>query len=169
MPGFFELAEPAAYADTPDDAEYGCPCPAPDDQYLLEIDEGSVLLTHKTCGKSPRGDWWQDCLSLMQSPVTLAVVPYGGCDGSEWHGEYRCDCGVVAALALQPVGQVTSIELVIQSRKTADDPWRDNGGSIPGMFTEDAERLLAVTRRAWPDSEHRLIRRTTSILDEEIQ
>lgn len=170
MPILFGPTEGLQYPeDVPTADAYECPCPTPDDQYLLEIDEGSVLLAHKACGKAPRGDWWQDNLSLMQVPVTVTAVPYGTCDGSEWHGEHRCDCGKVAALTLQPVGQVTSIELVIQSRKATDDPWRDNGQSIPGMFTEDADRLLTLTRYAWPDREHRLIRRTTSVLDEEVQ
>lgn len=100
MSGFFEPSDPFAPADMLDPTECECPCPNPDDQYLLEIDEGSVLLTHKACGKAPLGDWWQDTLSLMQVPVTLTHEPYGNCDGSAWHGERRCDCGTVAVIEI---------------------------------------------------------------------
>ncbi|MCX4885930.1 phiSA1p31-related protein [Streptomyces sp. NBC_00847] len=47
-----------------------CPCPDPDDQYLMEIDAGSVFLTHKACGKQPRS-WLDDAFSLDRIPVTL--------------------------------------------------------------------------------------------------
>ncbi|MET7713726.1 phiSA1p31-related protein [Streptomyces sp. NPDC005407] len=93
--GFVDAPEPVA--EQQGDTTSTCGCAEPDDQYLLEIDEGSVHLTHQACGKPPRGDWWQDTLSLAQVPVTLTVEPYGNCDGTEWHGEHRCDCGVIAA------------------------------------------------------------------------
>ncbi|GAA3153712.1 phiSA1p31-related protein [Streptomyces rectiviolaceus] len=70
-----------------------CSCPTSDGQFLMEIDAGSVLLTHKACGKEPRGDY-HDLLNLPQIPVTVTATPYRNCDGSEWHGEYRCDCGI---------------------------------------------------------------------------
>jgi hypothetical protein len=47
-----------------------CPCPDPDDQYLLDVDAGSVGLTHKACGKQPR-QWLDDAFSLDRIPVTL--------------------------------------------------------------------------------------------------
>lgn len=95
---FFEPCDPFTDTETPHLSAHECPCPAPDDQYLLEIDEGGVLLTHKACGKTPRGDWWQESLSLMQVPVTLTHEPYGNCDGSRWHGEHQCDCGTIPCI-----------------------------------------------------------------------
>lgn len=77
----------------PASVDLECPCPDPDDQYLLEVDNGSVFLVHRTCGKQPRGDY-PDLVEMPSIPVTVTVEPYGNCDGSEWHGEYRCDCGV---------------------------------------------------------------------------
>ncbi|MDX3672668.1 phiSA1p31-related protein [Streptomyces europaeiscabiei] len=47
-----------------------CDCPDPDDQYLMEIDAGTVYLTHKACGRSPRA-WLDDAFSLDRVPVTL--------------------------------------------------------------------------------------------------
>ena len=65
----FELAGPLAEGQLhPADVE--CPCPNPDDQYLLEIDAGTVFLTHKACGKTPK-QWLDDAYSLDRIPVTL--------------------------------------------------------------------------------------------------
>ncbi|TXS50153.1 phiSA1p31-related protein [Streptomyces sp. t39] len=94
----FRPCNPFEEPEALDPSEYECPCPAPDDQYLLTIDEGGVFLTHKACGKAPRGDWWQESLSLTQVPVTLTHEPYGTCDGSQWHGEHQCDCGTIAVI-----------------------------------------------------------------------
>ncbi|MCL8016915.1 hypothetical protein [Streptomyces sp. AS02] len=89
----FPLVDDQAGADDDALADSECSCSQPDDQYLLEIDNGSVFLIHKACGKQPRGDY--TCLVEMP-PVQVTVVaePYGNCDGREWHGEYRCDCGI---------------------------------------------------------------------------
>lgn len=57
-------------ADAPDLDDLTCRCPAPDDQYLLEIDASSVFLTHKACGK-PVDDWAADALQLPPTAVTL--------------------------------------------------------------------------------------------------
>lgn len=74
-------------------ADVECSCPNPDDQYLLELDNGAVFLTHRACGKQPAGDY-TDLVEMLRIPVTVKAEPYGNCDGSEWHGEYRCDCGI---------------------------------------------------------------------------
>lgn len=88
----FELSEAPGPAQLhPSDFE--CQCKDPDDQYLMEIDGGGVDLTHKACGKRPRGDY-TDLMEMLQIPVTVQAQPYGNCDGSEWHGEHRCDCGI---------------------------------------------------------------------------
>jgi len=47
-----------------------CPCPDPDDQYLMQIDCGTVFLTHKACGKQPR-PWIDDAFGTDELPVTL--------------------------------------------------------------------------------------------------
>ncbi|MFE1949980.1 phiSA1p31-related protein [Streptomyces sp. NPDC059524] len=77
-------------ADDPHTDE--CSCPNDNSQYLLHIEEGGVYLVHKACGKQPRGDY-HDLITLDSLPVTVKELPYGGCDGSAWHGEHRCDCG----------------------------------------------------------------------------
>lgn len=82
-------------------ADSECPCLKPDDQYLLEVDAGSVSLVHKACGKQARGDYL-DLVEMAPVPVTVTAVPYGGCDGAEWHGEYRCDCGISLAVTVPP-------------------------------------------------------------------
>ncbi|MER5277746.1 hypothetical protein ABT025_18585 [Streptomyces sp. NPDC002809] len=56
--------------DVPDDAYATCQCPNPDDQYLMEIDAGSVGLRHTACGR-PAGDWTDDAYSMEAVPVTL--------------------------------------------------------------------------------------------------
>lgn len=83
----------------PDDTE--CGCQNPDDQYLLEIDAGSVVLIHQACGKQMRGDYL-DLVELPRIPVTVKAEPYGNCDGSQWHGEHQCDCGVVLVATVKP-------------------------------------------------------------------
>jgi hypothetical protein len=90
--GLFEFAAPPD-SNLPHPSDLECACSPPDDQYLLEIDWDSVSLIHKACGKPPRGDY-TDLLQMPQIPVTVQAQPYGNCDGSEWHGEHRCDCGV---------------------------------------------------------------------------
>lgn len=47
-----------------------CKCKDSDDQYLLEIDCGSVSLVHKACGK-PHGSWLDDAFGMDRIPVTL--------------------------------------------------------------------------------------------------
>lgn len=94
MTNLFEISEPQPFAEDDALADSECPCLNPDDQYLLAIDAGSVFLTHKACGKQPRGDY-TDLVEMLQIPVTVKAEPYGNCDGGAWHGEYRCDCGSV--------------------------------------------------------------------------
>lgn len=82
--------------DAVDLADIECSCENPDDQYLLEVDAGSVILVHKACGKQPCGDYL-DLVELPPTAVTVTAEPYGNCDGQEWHGEHRCDCGIILA------------------------------------------------------------------------
>lgn len=95
MTDLFELSEPRPF--TEEDvalADSECHCAEPDDQYELSVDEGGVHLTHKACGKQPAGDYLE-LVEMAPIPVTVKAEPYAGCDGSQWHGEYRCDCGVI--------------------------------------------------------------------------
>lgn len=88
---FFQLAdEPASDNPGPDDS--GCQCPPGDNQFLLEIEEGQAVLIHAACGKQPPANWgdWHDLVSMGPIPVTVGWERE--CDGSEWHGEHRCDC-----------------------------------------------------------------------------
>ena len=66
-----------------------CPCEKPDGQYLLEIDAGSVFLTHSTCGKPPR-DSSEMVENLQLAPIAVQIQPENNCGG--WH-ETSCDCG----------------------------------------------------------------------------
>ena len=56
--------------DIPDDAYGGCQCPTPDNQYLMEVDCGSVNFVHAACGKQP-GDWADESFHMPPVPVTL--------------------------------------------------------------------------------------------------
>ena len=94
MTDLFQLSEPQPFNEGLAAGTDECTCSQPDDQYLMEIDNGSVSLTHRACGKQPRGDYI-DLVEMARIPVTVKAEPYGNCDGSQWHGEYRCDCGIV--------------------------------------------------------------------------
>ncbi|MFF1713548.1 hypothetical protein [Streptomyces sp. NPDC058268] len=50
--------------------ELECTCVPPDDQYVLEIESGSVFLVHAACEK-PAQPWTDDSYSLCPTPVTL--------------------------------------------------------------------------------------------------
>ncbi|MFF1574823.1 phiSA1p31-related protein [Leifsonia sp. NPDC058292] len=103
-----------------------CPCPNPDDQYLMEIDEGGVTLTHKACGKQPRGDYL-DLVCLPQTPVTVKAEPYGNCDGREWHGDHRCDCGIYLDVAVNHLAVMHNDQPYLIGRDYADrdgEVWR---------------------------------------------
>lgn len=124
------LPAPSDAFDAPanlEDAE--CPCDNPDDQYVLEIDAGNVLLHHRACGRPPRGDYL-DLVELPRTPVTLKAVPYGNCDGREWHGEHRCDCGsaLVATVNDRAVLHDNRAYLIGRIYKDSDwDYWRITG------------------------------------------
>jgi hypothetical protein len=96
-----------------------CVCPNPDDQYVLEVDAGSVFLIHKACGKQPAGDYL-DLLQVDRIPVTVTAYPYGNCDGSQWHGEHRCDCGVVLVATVNGLSVVHNDVPYLVGRDYAD-------------------------------------------------
>lgn len=100
VPDLFRLADPQD-VDQPHPSDEECRCPSPDDQYLLEVDNGAVFLIHRACGKQPSGDY-TDLVETGPIAVTVKAVPYGGCDGSEWHGEHRCDCGIALVATVNP-------------------------------------------------------------------
>jgi hypothetical protein len=89
----------ATMCDFPDGSEPdpSCSCPNPDDQYTLEIDNGSVLITHRACGKTPAGDW-NEVLVLDALPVTVRWERPHPC----WC-ETGCDCDVYAVLTANHV------------------------------------------------------------------
>lgn len=88
---FFEPTNEPAHDEDYDDG--GCGCPPGDNQFLLEIEEGQVVLVHATCGKQPTASWgdWQDLVYMAPIPVT--VTWERECDGSSWHGLTPCDDG----------------------------------------------------------------------------
>lgn len=104
--------EPAS--DNPDYDDTGCQCPPGDNQYLMEIDKGQVILVHAACGNQPSSSWgdWHDLVSMAPIPVTVGWERE--CDGSMWHGMDRCDHGsyIVAEAANVPEDvQAAALEL----------------------------------------------------------
>ncbi|MFE7780334.1 hypothetical protein [Streptomyces nigrescens] len=76
-------------ADLDDDT---CPCENPDDQYVMEIDEGRVALHHAACGKAPNwgGDWEE---LVFSSPVTVRAAWESDCTGVHYSDyTFGCDC-----------------------------------------------------------------------------
>jgi hypothetical protein len=103
-----------------DDTE--CSCEKPDDQYLLDIDQGAVSLVHKACGKQMHGDY-HDLVEAGPVPVTVKAVPYGGCDGQQWHGEYQCDCGIILATTVNDRAVVHDGRPYLIGRDYKDKDW----------------------------------------------
>lgn len=64
----------------PDPTE--CLCPTPDDQYLMEVDCGSVYFKHVACGRPP-GSWADEAFSMQPVAVTLHWTQ----DTDYWTGE----------------------------------------------------------------------------------
>src|SRR5688572_16801047 len=115
---FFELAEqPPSDNEHHDDG--GCGCPPGDDKYLLEIEEGQVVLVHAACGKQPSASWgdWQDLVSMAPIPVT--VTWERECDGSMWHGMDRCDHGSYLVAEATSVPEDVRKDTLEQTRKHA--------------------------------------------------
>jgi hypothetical protein len=101
---FFD-AEPAQ--EEPELAADECGCTPADAQYLLTIEEGVAVIVHAACGKQPPSTWgdWADLVVMDQPiPVTAEWVP--DCDGFQWHGDNRCDCG--ATVQLTPAAQTAN-------------------------------------------------------------
>lgn len=80
--------------DTPDDAP-DITADEFDGKCQLEIDAGSVIVTHLACGKQLRGDWWDEALQL--DPIPVQVRTESNCTG--WH-EYSCDCDYWAQITI---------------------------------------------------------------------
>lgn len=49
---------------------HDCQCIDPDDQYLMEVECGSVSFVHAACGKQP-GPWADEAFGMEPVPVTL--------------------------------------------------------------------------------------------------
>jgi hypothetical protein len=119
-PNFFQLAaEPA-----PDNEDYdnrGCQCPPGDNQYLLEIEEGGVVLVHATCGKQPSHTWgdWNDLVQMNPIPVTVEWER--NCDGSLWHGDRQCDCDSWVQVTATSVPETVRAGALELCRKHAAD------------------------------------------------
>ncbi|WP_331764781.1 phiSA1p31-related protein [Streptomyces sp. NBC_01238] len=133
MADLFKLSEPQPFDEECAAGDYDCQCPNPDDQYLLEIDNGSVFLVHRACGKQPRGDYL-GLVEMGRIPVTIKAEPYGNCDGSEWHGEYRCDCGVALVATVNGLAVVHDNVPYLVGRD-----YRDRDGAV-WRITSDRDR-----------------------------
>jgi hypothetical protein len=120
MPPTFDLAPAQDSVDEPDLEAHECHCQPADDRYLLTIEEGVAVIVHRACGKQPpstRGDW-QDLVVMDQPlPVTAKWVPE--CDGSEWHGDHRCDCGATVQLTAASAPKNAATAPLELSRKHA--------------------------------------------------
>ncbi|MEU7338667.1 hypothetical protein [Streptomyces sp. NPDC007074] len=108
--------------DNPDYDDTGCQCPPGDNRYLLEIDEGQPSLVHTACGKQPSHTWgdWQVAFSMEPIPVTVTWERQ--CDGSEWHGDQRCDDDSWV--------QATASDRCVHSQAVHNDHHR--GSPVPG-------------------------------------
>uniref|UniRef100_UPI0030E03F43 hypothetical protein n=1 Tax=Streptomyces tubercidicus TaxID=47759 RepID=UPI0030E03F43 len=85
----FEDAPDAEQETNLDD--HTCPCENPDDQYVMEIDEGRVALHHAACGKAPNWGDWNDL--VFSCPVPVRAVWESNCTGSHHSGyTFSCDC-----------------------------------------------------------------------------
>lgn len=130
MTDLFQLSEPPAF--TEEDAALAdseCSCTDPDGQYEMLVDEGGVSLTHKACGKQPPGDYL-DLVEMAPIPVTVTAEPYGNCDGTEWHGEHRCDCGITLLVTVNGLSVVHEGVPYLVGRDYADregDLWHITG------------------------------------------
>ncbi|WP_330479924.1 hypothetical protein OG301_38965 (plasmid) [Streptomyces platensis] len=70
-----------------------CPCESPDDQYVMEIEEGQLYLRHAACGKVPNwaGGDWRDL--VFSGPVPVRAAWESDCTGSHRSGyTFACDC-----------------------------------------------------------------------------
>ena len=108
-------------ADNPDYDDTGCQCPPGDNQYLLELEEGGVVLVHATCGKQPPANWvdWTDLVSMGPIPVTVQWE--AECDGSRWHGMDPCDHGSYIVVTATSVPEDVRTQALELSRKQAAD------------------------------------------------
>ena len=67
-----------------------CGCEKPDENYLLNIDCGTVELKHATCGKPPR---WTDWPDISFSNTIAVAVKYGHHCDCNLHEQFGNDCG----------------------------------------------------------------------------
>lgn len=116
---FFQLADEPA-DDNPDYDDTGCQCP-PDGKFILEIEEGQAVLVHAACGKQPPATWgdWHDLVSMAPIPVTVGWERECGGNGSEWHGDHRCDCDAYVAVEATSIPENVRAEALPLSRKHA--------------------------------------------------
>ncbi|MEW1565742.1 hypothetical protein AB0454_22485 [Streptomyces sp. NPDC093509] len=120
---FFTIVEDQAHSSEPEGYDSsGCPCNPADAQYTLEIDEGGCALIHTACGKQPPSHWgdWTDLLVMQPVPVTAKWIP--NCDGSEWHGDHRCDCGSTLQISPADPATLAAIALTDIARQSKPDP-----------------------------------------------
>ena len=112
---FHLVDEPAD--DNSDYDDTGCQCPPGNNQYLLEIEEGQVVLVHAACGKKPSYTWgdWQDLVYMNPIPVTVDWER--DCDGSAWHGDHRCDCDSWVQVTATSVPEDVRAAALEQSRQ----------------------------------------------------
>lgn len=98
-----EYTEPSA--DAPDLSDFECRCPDPDDQYLMEVDCGSVDFRHAACGKRP-GSWADDAFGMQ--PVAVTLRWHSSRD--RWTGEVDA-YGDVTVNGLEATGTAATVPL----------------------------------------------------------
>lgn len=92
---FFRVADPEEPGTPEEFDDSGCTCENPSDQFLVSIEEGSIYLRHKDCGKPPPASWgdW-NCLVEMPEfqarvawtshPCTCNFMVQLSCDCDSW-------------------------------------------------------------------------------------
>lgn len=91
-PGWMVTPDIAPDSEQDTDLDDGtCPCENPDDQYVMDIEEGNVYLRHAACGKVPNWGDWNDL--VCSGPVPVRAVWESNCTGSHRSGyTLSCDC-----------------------------------------------------------------------------
>ncbi|MDX3232915.1 hypothetical protein [Streptomyces sp. ME19-01-6] len=126
MTDLFQLAdEPPPNQPGPDANE--CHCQPGDTQYLLAIEEGQAVLLHAACGKKPSAlGEWRDLVDMNPIPVTVEWE--SECDGSEWHGDHRCDCNSWAQVTATSVPKDVRVAALNAYRQAAAASQQQNLG-----------------------------------------
>lgn len=94
---FEPVEDPESLADTAADEYYEsiCRCSKPDGIWHFGVEEGSITLTHKECGKTFPDEALMETIFMETTEVLLSIEGVGTC------GCYHtCDCDPSVVLTL---------------------------------------------------------------------